>query len=132
MFWVPALVLNSKQEPGHTDLICSAQWICSQWLFFSKQKKKKKNSFKHPWRRLFFFCLEGTGELLEVSLVDISGQLEASELLFLTRTWLFMQGLSSSSWANFSRWGFQEKGLSFVITHLIHHSSWGGDALVCG
>lgn len=46
--------------------------------------------------------------------------------------WLFMHGLSSSSWANFSLPGFQEKGLSFVITLLIHHNSQGGAAYAGG
>lgn len=46
--------------------------------------------------------------------------------------WLFMHGLSSSSWANFSLPGFQEKGLSSVITLLIHHSSQGGAAYAGG
>lgn len=83
---------------------------------------------KHTWRRLFLLWLEGREESWQLWVVVLG----AGEQLFLMCTWLFMHGLSSSSWANFSLRGFQEKGLSFVITLLIHHSSQRGTAYAGG
>lgn len=54
--------------------------------------------------------------------VWISLGFEVAQGLFLTCSRLFMHGPSRGSLVNVSLWGFQEKGLSFVITLLIHHS----------
>lgn len=130
VLWVPASVVDSKGRLGEAhsptsgarpQLLCPAD---SQWLF----NGGGGIFLKHAWRRLFLLWLEGREESWQLWVVVLG----AGEQLFLMCTWLFMHGLSSSSWANFSLRGFQEKGLSFVITLLIHHSSQRGTAYAGG
>lgn len=137
VLWVLVLVVNSKQRRGQDHSQTSetrktpaalpadrrqTQDTDPPWLFFSKGK----TSLEH--------ILGGGIASFGWGVVGSLGlwSKEPGELLFLMCTWLFMHGLSSSSWANFSLPGFQEKGLSSVITLLIHHSRRRGTAYAGG
>lgn len=138
VLWALALVVNSKQRRGQDHSQTSE----------TRKTPAALPADGHRTQTLGGFSFQREEQILSISLEDafpplagrdwgLAGGLglwskEPGELLFLMCTWLFMHGLSSSSWANFSLPGFQEKGLSSVITLLIHHSRRGGTACAGG